>query len=465
MYLKHFYLGCLSHASYLIGSEGEAAVVDPQRDVEEYLEEARRQGLAIRHVLETHFHADFVSGHRELATRTGATIYFGARARAGYPVTHLADGDEVRVGKVILRTLETPGHTPESVCYLVIDAEQGPEPVAVLTGDTLFVGEVGRPDLMGIDMPASDMAEMLYDSLHGKLMTLPDDVVVYPAHGPGSACGRNIGQETSSTIGRERKLNYALNLSDRASFVRAVSEDLPAPPRYFPHDARLNREGPGSLDDALAGLRPLAPAEAARMADVGEAVILDARSAAEFGAGHPAGALNVGLDGRYASWAGTVIDPGTPLILVTAPGTEREAAMRLARVGYDNARGYVDGGAEAWEAAGLPVGRVGQVEVTELERRLAAGDLEVLDVRGPGEWEAGHIVGARHRSLPELADASDAELLPGKKPVAVICGSGYRSSIACSLLGRLGASRKLLNVAGGMDAWQQAGLPVEKPAA
>jgi len=461
MILKQIYLGCLSQASYLIGSDGEAAVVDPRRDIDEYLDEARIAGLVIKHVLETHFHADFVSGHRELAARTGATIYFGRQARPGYAVTSLADGDEVRVGRATLRTLETPGHTPESVCYLVLDPEQGGTPAAVLTGDTLFVGEVGRPDLMGHQFTADQMAGSLYDSLHEKLLTLPDDVIVYPGHGPGSSCGRNIGPETSSTIGKERRLNYALQIRDRDAFVRTVAGNLPAPPRYFPHDARVNREGPRDLAPMLAALRPIAPHEVERMGRDGQALVLDTRAAREFGAGHVPGSVNVGIDGRYAAWVGTVLDPQSPFLIVAPPGREGEAAMRLARVGYDNVVGFLDGGIAAWRAAGLPVRDLPQIEVSELARRLEGGSLRVVDVRGAGEWEAGHIASAAHRDLQQLA--GDLKLLlPGGGPVAVICGSGYRSSIACSLLERAGVDVPLLNVVGGMGAWNQAELPVSK---
>jgi len=465
MFLKQIYLGCLSQASYLIGSDGEAAVVDPRRDIDEYLEEARKAGLVIKHVLETHFHADFVSGHRELAARTGAAIYFGRHARPGYAVTSLADGGEVRVGRVTLRTLETPGHTPESVCYLVLDGEQGGEPggkpVAVLTGDTLFVGEVGRPDLMGHQFTAEGMAGSLYDSLHTKLLTLPDDVVVYPGHGPGSSCGRNIGPETSSTIGKERQFNYALQIQDRDTFVRTVAGNLPAPPRYFPHDAQVNREGPPDLAPLLAALRPLPSHEVARLTREGAALVLDTRAPKEFGEGHLPGSVNVGIDGRYASWVGTVLDPLSPFLLVAPAGREAEAAMRLGRVGYDNVVGYLDGGVAAWRVAGLPVRDLPQIDVRELARRIDGGNLRVVDVRGSGEWESGHIASAIHHDLQRLAADLKAPL-PGNGPVAVICGSGYRSSIACSLLERAGVDIPLVNVTGGMGAWSQAELPVAR---
>ena len=459
MYLKQFYLGCLSQASYMIGSNGEAAVVDPRRDVEVYLSEAKDEGLQIKHVLETHFHADFVSGHRELASRTGARIYFGRRANPGYAAVALADGDEVKVGDLALRTLETPGHTPESVCYVV---EESGVPRAVITGDTLFVGEVGRPDLMGgADLSAETMGGMLHDSLQ-RLMELPDDVLVYPGHGPGSACGRNIGPDTSSTIGRERHLNYAINIKDRDTFIRTVAQNLPVPPCYFPHAVRANRQGPSTVDDALSSLRPRSAAELDRLGGAGEALVVDTRTAAAYGAGHIPGSVNIGLDGRYAAWAGTVIDPARPLLLVTEKGRERESALRLARVGYDNAIGFLQGGIEEWEAAGLLLRTLPQLDVRELQRRMGEAEIVVLDVRGDAEWSDGHIADAAHRALPDLAN--DAANLPGgDAPMAVICGSGYRSSIACSLLERLGVERPLLNVVGGMGAWREADLPEQRP--
>jgi glyoxylase-like metal-dependent hydrolase (beta-lactamase superfamily II) len=457
--LKQLYLNCLSQASYLVGSDGEAAVIDPRRDVDEYVAEAEREGLQIRHVLETHFHADFVSGHRELAARTGARIYFGRRARPAYPVELLGDGDEIRVGGAVIRTLETPGHTPESVCFLVFE-RAGNVPRAVLTGDTLFVGEVGRPDLMGTDLSAETMAGMLHDSLRTKILPLPDDVIVYPGHGPGSACGRNIGPETSSTIGKERRLNYALNIQDRDAFIRAVTTNLPRPPRYFPHDARLNREGPELLENVLGSLQAVKAGDARRRFEEGEVLPLDVRSADRFGAAHVPGALNIGLQGRYAAWAGTLVDPATPVLLVTEPGQEGEAAVRLARVGYDNVVGYLEGGMESWTRDGLPVRRHPQIGVDELRRLMDSGGMQVLDVRGPGEWEEGHIAGARQRCLTEMAAGNLPELDPDRD-VALICGSGYRSSAAASLLEQRGHRGVLRNVTGGMQAWRAAGLPVE----
>jgi hydroxyacylglutathione hydrolase len=450
MYFRQFYLGCLAQASYMIGSEGEAAVVDPRRDVEIYLEEAKAQGLAIRHVIETHLHADFVSGHQELARRTGARIYFGARAGARFDHVAVHEGDTVRMGRVTLRFLETPGHTPESVSIVVSDAENGDAPEAVLTGDTLFIGDVGRPDLVGGSSSAQELARQLYDSLHQKLLTLPDAVRVYPAHGAGSLCGRNISSETSSTIGQQRLHNYALRPMSREEFVALVTADLPEAPAYFSRDARLNREGPGSLE-ALPAPPALAPEDVAALTRAG-AVVLDTRPAADYGAGHLPEAMQIGLSGQLASWAGALLSPQGPLILV-AEDEERvaETRTRLARVGLENVAGFLSGGILGWDAQGRPLARTEQIAVDELRERLREDSaLQLVDVRRPGEWQTGHIPGAISMPLHQLAQL--AEALDRERPVAAICAGGYRSSIATSVLERLGFL-KVTNVVGGMAAW------------
>ncbi|MDL2719115.1 MAG: rhodanese-like domain-containing protein [Acidobacteriota bacterium] len=455
MYFKQFYLGCLAHASYLIGDGGEAAVVDPRRDVDEYVDEAGARGLTIRWVLETHLHADFVSGHRELAARTGATIVMGEKARAAFPHRSVRDGDEIRIGSLVLRILETPGHTPESISILVLD----PEPRLVLTGDTLFIGDVGRPDLAAgaTGVTVEGMAGQLYDSLHGKLLTLPDDVAVYPAHGAGSLCGRNISNETSSTIGVQRRTNYALFPMPKEDFVRLMTADLPEVPAYFPRDVELNRAGAAPLGARLPAALPAA--EVMRLAEAG-ATILDVRPAAAFGAGHPAGAVHVGLSGQFASWAGALLAPEKPVVLVTEDDAgAAEAATRLARVGLENVAGYLDGGVAAWDRAGLPVARLEQIDVAELKaRRDDDPGMVVLDVRRPGEYATGHVPGAVSVPLDRLARELDT--LPPQGRVAIICASGYRSSVAGSLLlQRRGAEP--INVVGGTNAWVAAGYPVE----
>jgi hydroxyacylglutathione hydrolase len=463
MYFKQFYLGCLAHASYLIGSDGEAAVIDPQRDVEQYVREADAQGLTIKYVIETHLHADFVSGHRELAARTGAEIVFGAKAGATFPHRAVKEGDEIRIGKVTLRFLETPGHTPEGISALVIDTEVSNEPQKVLTGDTLFIGDVGRPDLVGSrGFTAEAMAGMLYDSLHDKLLKLDDRVEVYPAHGAGSLCGRNLSKETSSTIGEQRKFNYALKAMTKDEFVKMMTTDLPEAPKYFSMDAQLNREGAGALE-ALPRPAALAPEEVNKLAQAGYTV-LDVRPGAAFGTAHIPGALNIGLGGQFASWAGSLLSPETPLIIVAEDeaGVD-EAVTRLARVGIESVKGYLAGGMYAWDQVGLETASLRQMPVDELHSRIdEKSDLQILDVRRPAEYQSGHIPGAISAELAHLEE--QAGQLDPERPTAVACAGGYRSSAAASLLQRKGF-RDLYNVVGGTSAWTGAGYEAEIPAA
>lgn len=455
MFFKQFYLGCLAHASYMIGSNGEAAVVDPRRDVDSYIDEAREQGLQIKHVIETHLHADFVSGHRELAQRTGAKIYFGAKAGAKFEHVPVREGDEIAMGDVVLRFLETPGHTPESVSVLVVDRSVSEVPKAVLTGDTLFIGDVGRPDLLGARMSAQELAGMLYDSLHGKLLALPDSVEVYPAHGAGSLCGRNISSETSSTIGQQRQFNYALRPMPKEDFVRMMTTDLPEAPAYFARDVAINRDGAPDLAE-LPDPAALEPADVAALQGKG-AVVLDTRPSAQFGAGHVPGSLNIGLSGQFASWAGALIAPTVPIVLVAEEADQvREARTRLARVGVENVAGYLAGGILEWHRAGRPLATTEQISVEELDARLREGSAgRVLDVRRPAEWQAGHISEAIHAPLNTLAESASA--MPKDQPVAAICAGGYRSSIATSILEQQGFT-KVTNVVGGMAAWRNANL-------
>jgi hydroxyacylglutathione hydrolase len=461
MYFKQFYLGCLAHASYLIGSGGEAVVVDPQRDVEQYLEEAAARDLKIKYVVETHLHADFVSGHCELAARTGAQLIISRRADAAFPHRAVSDGDELRVGNVALRFIETPGHTPESISVIITDAESPDEPQKVLTGDTLFVGDVGRPDLAGArGYTPAEMASMLYDSLHAKLLKLDDTVEVYPAHGAGSMCGRNISQETSSTIGQQRKFNYALAPMSRDEFVRLMTTDLPPAPSYFSRDAEINRAGAAPLNK-LSRPRALMPEEV-RELQRRDYLVLDARSAAEFGAGHVPGALNVGLGGQFAMWAGCLIDAAQKIVLVAESEDKiDEAVMRLARVGLDAVEGYLRSGMTAWRASDFEIATIPQISVEELRRRIDAKDeLQILDVRRPAEYAGGHVPGAVPASLAELS-VNLLEGLDPSRPLAIICAGGYRSSAATSLLAPRGFTQ-LFNVAGGTSAYVNAGYPVEK---
>jgi len=462
MYFKQFYLGCLAHASYLIGSAGEAAVVDPQRDIEQYVNEAEAEGLKIKYVIETHLHADFVSGHRELAERTGAKIVFGRNANAAFEYAPAKDGDEFRIGKVYLRVLETPGHTPESISILVTDTDVSNQPQKVLTGDTLFIGDVGRPDLAGSKgLTADQMAGMLYDSLRDKLLKLDDSVEVWPAHGKGSLCGRNMSNETSSTIGLQRQFNYALQPMPKEEFVKMMTTDLPEAPAYFSKDAEINRGGARALAE-LPRPAALAPEEINKLAGEGVAV-LDVRTNVEFGAGHVPGALNVGLGGQFASWAGQLIKFDAPIVIVAEDESKvDEAVMRLARVGIENVKGYLAGGMTAWARAGLGVNTITQISVDDLSELLSAQiDLQVIDVRQPGEYNAGHAPSAVNAPLARVGERA-SEFDPNRR-TAVICAGGYRSSAASSVLARRGF-KNLLNVLGGTGAWIKAGYPVEGPA-
>jgi len=453
MYFEQFYLGCLAHASYMFGSDGQAAVVDPQRDVEIYIEAAERHGLQIRYIFETHLHADFVSGHKELAERTGANIYIGKAAEATFPHVGVSDGSEVHVGRCLVNVLATPGHTLESICLLLTDEEKSPTPFAVLTGDTLFIGDVGRPDLSKTYTPPQ-LAGMMYDSLHQKLMTLPNEVLVYPAHGAGSLCGRNMRAERSSTIGTERLTNYALQIKDRDEFIQQMTANLPARPDYFLEDAAINRAGATPLTD-LPELQPVAPAELRKEMDDG-GIALDVRPVEQFAAAHVPGSINIALSGQFASWAGAVLGlSARPILIAETPDQVNEARLRLARVGIEEVRGYLDGGVAGWTSAGFEAAQLPQMTVQELSRRLGDPDLRVLDVRRQGEWDAAHIADAEWYPLDRFKAALPPLENDGK--IAIHCKGGYRSMIAASLLQRAGFD--VINVTGGFDAWEQAQLP------
>lgn len=447
MHFRQFYIGCLAHASYLIGDGGEAVVVDPSRDIQMYLDEAEAHGLTITWILETHLHADFVSGHRELAARTGATIGIGAHAEAGYPHRALREGDEIRVGGVTLEVLETPGHTPESLSFLIREeAREGP-PWGVLTGDTLFVGDVGRVDILSSRLPVVELAGLMYDSLFQKLLALPDETRVYPAHGAGSLCGRNMGKDTWSTIGRERAMNAALQPRSRADFITDVTRDVPETPRYYLHSRDLNKAGP-SLDAERPMPPLLTPAEAAALARQG-ALIVDTRSAEAFAESHPAGALHVSLDGQFASWVGTVVRPDQEIVLVADAGRIEEAVVRLARVGYERVVGVLGGDMDRWRSEGHPTGSVHRLP----PESWTSGGRRVLDVRRAREWNDFRLDGATHIPLAELPERM-GELDRGAEWV-VVCAGGYRSCIAVSLLQRAGFG-SVANGVGGMDAWRKA---------
>lgn len=460
MYFEQFYLGCLAHASYMLASQGEAVVVDPQRDVEIYLKAAEANQVSIRHILETHLHADFVSGHQELAARTGARIYIGEQAQATYLHTAMRDGFELQAGKIRITALETPGHTPESMCFVITDEEKSSLPWAVLTGDTLFLGDVGRPDLSKRYTPPQ-LAGMLYDSLHGKLLTLADGVLVYPAHGAGSLCGRNMRAERVSTIGTERLTNYALQIKSKEEFVKQLTSNLPARPAYFLQDAEINRTGAATLSD-LPALSPLEPAQVHTILSDG-GIVLDVRPGEQFVAGHVPGSINIALSGQFASWAGALLGlAARPVLVAESQDAVSEARMRLARVGLEDAQGFLNGGIEAWMQAGFPLATITQIDVQELDRQLQGDGTQVLDVRREPEWEAGHIAEASWWPLDNFKIAPPE--IDRSLPIAVHCKGGYRSIIACSLLQRAGF-QNVVNIVGGFDAWQQAKLPVvtEKP--
>jgi glyoxylase-like metal-dependent hydrolase (beta-lactamase superfamily II)/rhodanese-related sulfurtransferase len=461
--VHQFYLGCLAHASYLVADETSktAVVVDPQRDIDIYLEKARELGVEIKHVLLTHFHADFVAGHLELREKTGAAIYIGAKGGgAEYEHVDLTEGDTIEFGDVRIVAMETPGHTPEGISYLLYDLRRDAKaPHAVFTGDTLFVGDVGRPDLLAsIGVTASELGQMLYHSLHEKLMKLPDETLVYPAHGAGSMCGKNLGSEPYTTIGKQRTMNYALQPMSEAEFVALVTADQPQAPKYFGYDAMLNRQLRGTLDEAVErGTRALSVDEFLALREEG-AQVIDTRESADFGAGTVKGAFHLPIAGSFATWAGALLDLDKPVLVIAEPGKEEEAAVRMARVGLDTVVGYLEGGFAAIAGRSDLVQTNESVTVEQLRQRLAAeDDAVVLDVRTPGEFEGGHIEGAQH--LPLIQIQARWSEVPRGVPVYVICRSGHRSSTALSVLGQHGYDN-VVNVIGGMNAWNEVACEV-----
>jgi hydroxyacylglutathione hydrolase len=463
--LEQFYLPCLAHASYVVGDEGTgiAAVVDPQRDVNRYLEFASAHHLQIKHVFLTHLHADFVAGHLELRDRVGATIYLGARAKAEYPFTPLTDGRTVEFGRARIRALETPGHTPESVSLLVYDLDRSAaEPFAVLTGDTLFVGDVGRPDLRAaLGWSANDLGALLYDSLQTKLLPLPDASLVYPAHGAGSLCGKAISKETVSTMGEQRRLNYALQPMSKQAFIELVTADQPDAPAYFVYDAVLNSKERPTLEAALE--RQLKPLELDRVLEMQNegAQILDTRDPEEFAAAHLAGSINIGLGGQYATWAGTVLAHAKPIVIIANPAREEESAVRLGRIGFDNIAGYLRDGMRSLDARpDLTRRTVRYSAALAAEILRSPNPPQLLDVRAARERETKSIAGSINIPLNQLPER--ARELPQDRPILVHCAGGYRSSIAASLLQRAGFSQ-VSELAGGLAAWESAHLAVRSP--
>lgn len=448
---KQFYLGCLSHASYYLGSKNEAIVIDPQRDVQQYIDEAESNAQQIKYVIETHSHADFVSGHVELAARTGAEIVYGQRAETKFPTLKVKDGDQLSVGSVELKFFETPGHTPEGITIVVEDASVPDAPKKIFTGDTLFIGDVGRPDLIGSKgFTAEEMGGMLFDSLHEKILTFPDETEVYPAHGAGSLCGKSLSKETWSTLGEQRKFNYALQPMTKDEFVKLVASNQPAVPMYFAKSAAKNLEGSAALTE-IEKPQGLSSKEIAEF----DGVVIDIRQNSEYGAGHIPNSINIGLGGQFASWAGTLITIGAPIAIVAETQDQiDEAAMRLARVGHETVKGFILSGSYAGEKR-----QVGQISVAHVNELIATGNaLQFIDVRRPAERGNGYAKGSTGISLDKLS--TEFEHLDPSIPTYVICQSGYRSSIGTSILENADFT-SIFNVTGGTAAWIAADLPTE----
>ncbi|MBN8855407.1 MAG: MBL fold metallo-hydrolase [Sphingobacteriales bacterium 50-39] len=462
MFIKQLYTGCLSEAAYYIDSDGEAAIIDPLRDIDAYLQLAKERNATIKYIFETHFHADFVSGHLDLSKATGAPIVYGPRTATNFPIHLAKDGETFRLGGSTIEVLHTPGHTIESTCYLVRSADG--EPHAIFTGDTLFVGDVGRPDLSSGNLNKEELAGLLYDSLRSKIMPLPDNVIVYPAHGPGSSCGKNLGPNTYSTIADEKEGNYALKEQTKEEFIKAVTDGLDAPPTYFQINARINKEGYESLDEVLKlGLTSLDVPAFQQLTKDDNTIVLDTRKADLFTQGFIPGSISIGLDGRFAEWAGSLLPFDKSILLVTTPGEEKESVVRLARVGFSKIIGYLEGGFDAWQQAGKPIDMIIDVEADELAMDIPFDDnLLVVDVRREAEFADGHIKGALNLPLNDLIDPGSMANLDEHYNIYVHCGGGYRSIIAASLLKRQGI-HNLRNVAGGWSKIKdQKGIEIEK---
>lgn len=453
MFLQRYYLECLSHASYMIADEKtkEALVIDPQRDIDLYVQEAEDRGFEIKHVVLTHFHADFVAGHIELRDKYGAKIYLGAKAEAEFEFTPLADGDTIEFGQVKFETLETPGHTPEGISLVVYDLATAPDkPYAVFTGDTLFLGDVGRPDLMAsIGVTADELANQLYDSLHDKILKLPDDILVYPAHGAGSMCGRSLSSEAVSTLGQQRQDNYALQPMSREKFVEMVTADQPEAPEYFLHDAIMNRQERASLDASMQKMmQPLGLEKVMELQAAG-AQVVDVRDPREFAAAHLRGSLNIGIDGRYATWAGTMLDKHKPIVVIAESDRVEEAIMRLGRIGFDHVQGFLSEGMDALEKHPDLVAQTERILPNDFAE--LSGKVPVIDIRSEKEYQAGNIEGSVNIPLTHLRERADE--VPKSGQVVLHCQGGYRSSIGVSLLKQLGFDN-VVDLVGGYSAWE-----------
>jgi len=456
MYIEQLYTNCLAEAAYYIESEGEVAIIDPLRESLPYIEMAASRNAKIKYVFETHFHADFVSGHIDLAKKTGAQIIYGPEANTNYSVINAKDGEEFSIGKIKIRALHTPGHTLESTCYLLID-ETGKNH-CIFTGDTLFVGDVGRPDLLDGVMTKEELASKMYDSLNTKIKTLADDVIVYPAHGPGSACGKSMGKETFSTIGIQKQTNYALQEMSRAAFIEAVTDGLSVPPQYFFEDARINKTGYTEIDEVITNNTKALTVQEVTDAMESGVLVLDTRVADVFEKGFIPGSLNIGLNGMFAVWVGTLIDINQPLVLVTDIGKEAETVLRLARVGYENVIGYLDGGMQSWLSAGKKTDAVTTIQAEDIKQYYDNADYVILDVRKPSEFENEHIKNAINIQLSEI-DLRAGELDADKKYI-IHCAAGYRSMMAASILKEKGFNN-FVNVAGGWGSIKKTSLPLE----
>lgn len=450
MRFKQFYLGCLAHASYYLGSDGEAAIIDPQRDIQQYVDEAEANGEKIKYVIETHSHADFVSGHVELAERTGAEIIYGQRANTQFPTLKVNDGDELNVGKIRLRFLETPGHTPEGITILAEDTENPDKPIRMFTGDTLFIGDVGRPDLIGSKgFTAEQMGAMLYDSLREKILPLPDETEVYPAHGAGSLCGKSLSKETWSSLGDQKKFNYALKPMSKEEFIKVVAEDQPEVPAYFPASASQNLKGSVALEDLPKPVQ-LSSDEIEKF----DGVVVDVRQNSEFGEGHVPNAVNIGLGGQFATWAGTLIPIGTPVAIVADTNEQiEEAFMRLARVGIETVKGFILINDFAGE-----IKTIAQISVEEARAATSTEGVQFVDVRRIQEYANGHAANTVNFPIDILA--REVDKIDPSRPTYVICQSGYRSSLGTSILENAGF-KEIYNVTGGTKAWMDAGLETE----
>ena len=462
MFIKQLYTGCLSEAAYYLESGGEAAVIDPLRDIDVYLQLAGERKASVKYIFETHFHADFVSGHLDLQKATGAPIVYGPETETGFPIHQAKDGEAFKLGKLSIEVLHTPGHTLESTCYLLKD-ETG-KPYALFTGDTLFVGDVGRPDLSSGNKTKEELASLLYDSIQQKIISLPDEVILYPAHGAGSSCGKNIGPETYSTIGEQKRSNYALQPQTREAFIKAVTAELPPVPRHFPINARINKEGYDNLEQFLdKALTPLSVADFKRWMQDENTIILDTRNAGEFTKQFIPGSVSIGLEGRFAEWAGSLLSFNHPIILVTDDVKERETAIRLARVGFSNVQGYLAGGIETWQKAGEEIDMIINVEADELAMDMPFDEnLVVIDVRRETEFADGHVKGALSLPLQDLTDPGTMAEFEEYQNLYLHCGSGYRSVTAASLFKRQGI-HNLRNVVGGWNVIKdQKGIEIVK---